>query len=588
MLRKIIVMVTLGICFFQSEAQKLIPFKLPGSGQTISYASIKGADINVIINPPSFTDNLDGTITDNNTGLMWQKADGGEMTFENANSYCKNLKLGGYSDWRLPTGIELFSINNYTNLNPALDTVYFIKTNAQYWWTSELRKDDSSYTWVVNAGGGIGAHPKSEDLSAGGNRSFHVRAVRNVFSTLFSVSQFTDKENGTITDNYTGLTWQKIQSSDTMTWEDAFTYAKSFSLEGKSDWRLPNIKELQSLNDPKLMKPSFSNTYFTNIVTRTFWSSTTMCNSDTIAWDINLVYGIVSYNSKSNKEYVLLVRGGLDNTNLNITEASIPSGVYQMGDHFGFNDPNHPSDELPLHNVKIDSFSMAKTTTTNQQFLSFLNASLVKGAIQVKNNIVYLIGDTNILCYTHQFASYYSIGYDGKVFSIVDFRANHPMVGVRWCGAAAYCNWLSSQNGLDECYNLSTWNCDFTKNGYRLPTEAEWEWAARGGHTNPYYNYPWGNDLDITKANWPNSGNPYEGTTEAQYPYTTPVGFYDGQLKLKSDYNWPGSASTYQTSNGTNDYGLYDMAGNVWQFVNDWYETNYYSVSPYDNPKGPD
>jgi formylglycine-generating enzyme required for sulfatase activity len=157
-----------------------------------------------------------------------------------------------------------------------------------------------------------------------------------------------------------------------------------------------------------------------------------------------------------------------------------------------------------------------------------------------------------------------------------------------WIGAAAYANWLSAQNGLQPCYDPTTWACDLTKNGYRLPTEAEWEYAARGGQYAPYYNYPWGNSLDVTRANWPDSRDPYEGTDPSTYPWTTPVRFYDGQLHLKADYNWPGAASSYQTSNGANAFGLYDMAGNVWQFVNDWYEQNYYGVSPYDNPRGPD
>jgi formylglycine-generating enzyme required for sulfatase activity len=273
---------------------------------------------------------------------------------------------------------------------------------------------------------------------------------------------------------------------------------------------------------------------------------------------------------------------------VHITEVLLPAGEFDMGDHYGFVDNSHPSDETPVHRVRINSFYMAATQTTNRQFLDFLNDSLSAGAIEVRGNMVYAVGGSDIYGYTIQYASCYSIGFNGAVFAITDFRAEHPVVGVMWCGAAAYCNWLSRQSGLPECYSPGSWACDFSRNGYRLPTEAEWEYAARGGQCNPYYNYPWGNDLDPAKANWPDSHDPYEGSNASTYPWTTPVKFYDGSLRLKSDYNWPGSATSYQTANGVNGFGLYDMAGNVWQFVHDWYATDYYSVSPSDNPKGPD
>jgi len=561
--------------------------RLPDTGQNTSYTATFGEDNDYSINTPFFINNGNGTVTDTITGLMWQKADGGEMTIENAYLYCDTLTLGGYSDWRLPTPHEAFSILNHQYANPSIDITVFTTSAAEYWWTIKHQPNDTTKVWATNAGGGIGNHPKTETISAGGTKHFHVRAVRNRLTSVPIVNHFTDNGNGTITDILTNLVWQKVPYKDSLTWEDALKYADTLTLAGVSKWRLPNIKELQSINDEGLINPSVNTIFFTNIGVKKYWTSTTLPNQTTKAWYMETQYGVTTYDNKTSKLSVFCVRGGNVKTDVSITDIPIPAGQFDMGDHFGFVDPNHPSDEMPIHSVKVNATYFAKTETTNLQFLAFLNSSLLNGLIEVRNNIVYATGDTNIYCYTNQFATYYSIGFDGKVFSITDFRTNHPLVGVMWFGAAAFCNWMSLQNGLQDCYNLKTWDCDFTKTGYRLPTEAEWEWAGRGGHISPYYNYPWGNDVDKTKANWDNSGDPYEGTLATTYPYTTPVGFYDGSLRLKSDYNWPGTAASYQTGNGANSYGLYDMAGNVWEFVNDWYGQSYYSSSPTDNPKGP-
>jgi hypothetical protein len=281
---------------------------LPDTGQTISYTSTKGEDADFTINPPSYKDNGDETITDNVTELMWQKADGGEMTFENAFLYVKSVNLGGYSDWRLPTSFELFSINSYDRVNPALNINYFTITTAEYWWTSETRADDASMVWVVNAGGGVGAHPKSETISAGGVKHFNTRVVRNPKTNTGITERYKDNGDGTISDRLTGLMWQKNQSAKTMSWEDALSYATNLTLAGKSGWRLPNVKELQSLNDTKLIKPSFNKSYFTGISSGNYWSSTTLVQTPTKAWDINVDYGIVSYSDKTLKENVLCVK----------------------------------------------------------------------------------------------------------------------------------------------------------------------------------------------------------------------------------------------------------------------------------------
>ncbi|MBI9106822.1 MAG: formylglycine-generating enzyme family protein [Spirochaetales bacterium] len=129
-------------------------------------------------------------------------------------------------------------------------------------------------------------------------------------------------------------------------------------------------------------------------------------------------------------------------------------------------------------------------------------------------------------------------------------RGERPVMWVSWLNAKDFCNWLSINSGLDPCYSGIT--CDFSKNGYRLPSEAEWEFAARGGKHSRNFIYSGSDVLD--EVGW------YSENTET----TQAV----GQKK-------------------PNELGIYDMSGNLFEFCNDWYLKGYYEISPEINPAGP-
>ncbi len=256
----------------------------------------------------------------------------------------------------------------------------------------------------------------------------------------------------------------------------------------------------------------------------------------------------------------------------------VPGGEFEMGCH---DDPlGCGGSELPVHAVFVSSFQMSVYEVTNEQYAAYLNSTWAQGLIEVSGGVVYKAGDSEPYCDTNSADADSRIHWDGSAFTVtgqglppddLDNKTQHPMVEVSWYGAAAYCNWLSAADGRQPCYDLETWSCDFAQDGYRLPTEAEWEYAARGGLHAPYYQFPWGDDIDGSKANYWTSGDPWEGLVN---PRTSVVGYYDGdQVPAGVDM--------------ANGYGLYDTAGNVWEWCNDWYGSTYYQSSPYDNPQGP-
>jgi len=134
-------------------------------------------------------------------------------------------------------------------------------------------------------------------------------------------------------------------------------------------------------------------------------------------------------------------------------------------------------------------------------------------------------------------------------------RGNQPVIHVDWNDAIAYCNWLSEKDGLSPCYSGKgkLVECDFSANGYRLPTEAEWEYAARGGQNSQGFIYAGSDNPD--NVAW------YADNSNEQLH---PVGEKE-----------------------PNELGLYDMCGNIFEWCWDWYNQDYYAASPPSDPLGP-
>lgn len=218
----------------------------------------------------------------------------------------------------------------------------------------------------------------------------------------------------------------------------------------------------------------------------------------------------------------------------------VPAGSFEMGDNFS----EGSSIERPVHTVTLDAYYIGKYEVTNTQFAVFLND---RGAHSGGGNIWYDINDSDA-----------RISLSSGTYSADNGFEDHPVVEVTWYGATEYTVWLSEKTGKT----------------YRLPTEAEWEKAARGdasansalGHQR---RYPWGDDIDGNYAN-------YNQNKPPGYSRTSPVGYYNGSIY-----------GSFQTKDNSSPYGAYDMAGNVWEWVRDWYSSGYYSSFPAANPTGP-
>ena len=273
------------------EPQSNYDYMIVDTGQTTYYDnsgsiscpepgdSFFGQDAQYSGTQPNYVDNGDGTVTDLNTGLMWQQDPGEKMTYEEAVAGADTFDLAGYYDWRLPTIKELYSLIDFSGLDPSgwegddtsglvpfIDADYFIfeygdadageRIIDSQFATSTLDVGDSEFgggnlMFGVNfADGRIKGYPTGPMPRQEEGKGFSVLYVRGNIN--YGINDFVDNSDGTITDNATGLMWSQVDSGEGMTWEDALAWVQQKNEEnylGYNDWRLPDAKELQSLVD---------------------------------------------------------------------------------------------------------------------------------------------------------------------------------------------------------------------------------------------------------------------------------------------------------------------------------------------------
>ena len=216
----------------------------------------------------SYTDNGDGTITDNVTGLIWERVMGDKISFEEAFITAGTSTLGGYTDWRVPSIKEIYSLISFTGqvkgaetIKLFIDTDYFVQPlgdvslgereiDAQTWSSTEyvgLTMNRNETVFGVNfIDGRIKGYPKYNPRTGEKNKMYF-RMVRG--NTEYGKNNFIDNGDGTVNDLATGLMWQKTDDGIARDWEESLEYSESLELAAYSDWRLPNSKELQSIVD---------------------------------------------------------------------------------------------------------------------------------------------------------------------------------------------------------------------------------------------------------------------------------------------------------------------------------------------------
>ncbi len=290
------------------DYEKLNPiegFKLPDSGQFRETTFVFGEDRDYTRNPMSFTVSKDGQIvTDNNTGLMWERhlnwrwgktvppkgkwrpqdvfayKDGEprRRPYQEGVQYCKNLRLGGYDDWRMATMKEGHTIAHYASARPTIHIKYFKDTDPGLpgygdrgkggMWGGPIAPDHNNSAWHLGfIDGHMMGYPRTGYKTT--------RCVRAENNGVYFVPDFLDNDDGTVTDRVAQLMWRQTVDGVTRDWEGSIQYCEDLVFAGFDDWKLPSNKELSSTVDLRKQKPAIDTEFFPDTDYKAYyWSRT--------------------------------------------------------------------------------------------------------------------------------------------------------------------------------------------------------------------------------------------------------------------------------------------------------------------------